>query len=160
MSGYHAGGIRAISGEWEDEKGGVVRAVAVLALALPSPPDVERTRLDRLGFKIGLLIRDGQRITSLLAASEPSLEDAAVTRDLDAVFGTPAGYRWVGRVFAKPPIATYPTPGVAEYRLELVLTEARALPQLISAPSRYGNEGSFGDSHLTSLWVVRIGYAR
>ena len=160
MSGYHAGGIRAISGEWEDEKAGVVRAVAVFALALPSPPDVERTRLGRLGFKIGLLIRDGQRISSLLASNEPSVEDEAVTRDLAAVFGTPAGHRWVGRVFRKPPIPTYPTPGVAEYRLELVLTEVRELPQLISAPSRYGNEGSFGDSHLTSLWVVRIGYGR
>lgn len=158
MSGYHAGGIRAISGEWEDEKAGVVRAVAVLALALPSPPEVERTRLDRLGFKIGLLIRDGQRITSLLAASEPSVEDDTVTRDLAAVFGTPGGQRWSGRVFTKPPVPNYPTADVAEYSLELVLTEARELPQLIAAPSRYGNEGSFGESHLTSLWVVRIGY--
>jgi hypothetical protein len=160
VSGFHAGGIRAISGEWEDEKAGVVKAVAVLALALPSPPEIERTRLDRLGFKIGLLIRNGQQISRLLAANEPSVEDAAVTRDLAAVFGTPTGHRWSGRVFGKPPGPSYPTASVAEYGLELVLTNARELPQLISAPSRYGNEGSFGDSHLTSLWVVRIGYHR
>ena len=41
-----------------------------------------------------------------------------------------------------------------------MLTEVRELPQLISAPTRYGNDGSFGDSHLTCLWVVRIGYGR
>ncbi len=160
MSGFHAGGIRAISSEWEDEQAGVVKAVAVLALALPSPPEVERSRLDRLGFKIGLLIREGQQISRLLASNEPSVEDEAVRRDLAAVFGTPTGHRWAGRVFRKPPVPTYPATDVAEYSLELVLTNARELPQLISAPSRYGNEGSFGESHLTSLWVVRIGYRR
>jgi hypothetical protein len=160
MSGFHAGGIRAIGAEWVDEKAGVVRATAVLALALPSPPEIERARLDRLGFKIGLLIRNGQQITSLRAANEASTEDAAVTADLAAVFGTPAGQRWSGRVFAKAPTPLYPVAAIAEYPLELVLTNARELPQLIDAPSRYGNEGSFADSHLTALWAVRIGYRR
>jgi hypothetical protein len=157
MSGYAAGGIRAIGAEWEDEKAGVVRAVAVLAAVLPLPPDIETRRLAQLGFKIGLLIRDGQQISSLLASTEPSVEDAGVTRDLIEVFGMEAGHRWVGRVFKKPPVPDYPRPDVAEYRLEMVLTDARDLPQLIPAAYRYGNEASFAESYLTSLWVVRIG---
>jgi hypothetical protein len=157
MSGYAAGGIRAIGAEWDDEKAGVVRAEAVLAAVLPVPPDVETRRLAQLGFKIGLLIRDGQQITSLVASNEPSVEDAAVTRDLIRVFGMEAGSRWVGRVFSRPPVPTYPRPDVAEYTLEMVLTEARELPQLIPAAYRYGNEASFAQSYLSSLWVVRIG---
>jgi hypothetical protein len=155
MSGFPAGGIRAISSEWEDQKAGVLRAVAVLSLALPTPPEVETARLVRFGFKIGLLIRDGQRIVTLLASAEPSEEDERVTRDLANVFGTPAGSLWVGHVFKKPPIPSYPVADVAEYALELVLTGVTELPQMIPAPSRYGNEGSFGQSHLTALWVVQ-----
>ena len=160
MSGFLAGGIRAISAELEDEKAGVVRAAAVLAAVLPSPPEIETGRLARLGFKIGLLIRDGQRISSLLASTEPSAEDAAVTRDLIEVFGMPVGYRWAGRVFTRPPIPDYPKPDVAEYRLEMVLTDARELPQMIPSAYRYGNEASFAESYLTSLWVVRISSRR
>ena len=101
-----------------------------------------------------------QRISSLLASTEPSAEDAAVTRDLIEVFGMPVGYRWTGRVFTRPPIPDYPKPDVAEYRLEMVLTDARELPQMIPSAYRYGNEASFAESYLTSLWVVRISSRR
>jgi hypothetical protein len=155
MSGFFAGGIRAISSAWEDEAAGVVRAVARLALALPPSFEVEAERLGRLGFKIGLLVRDGQRVERLLASSEPSYDDAQVTSDLQTVFETPAGTRWVGRVFHRPPVPTFPVADIAEYELELVLTGATQLPQGLHAPSRYGNEGSFAESHLTALWVVQ-----
>jgi hypothetical protein len=156
MSGFLAGGIRPIGSEWLDGKGGIISATAVLALALPRPQEPDVRRLQQLGFKIGLLVGASQRVTSLRANDVPGEERAEVSRDLDAVFGTPPGQRWAGLVFPKPPPPpSFPYPDVAEYRLALVLTDVERLPQLIPAPSRYGNEASFGDSHLTALWVLR-----
>ncbi len=155
MPGFYASGIRPTSSQWDDEKGGVIRAIAVLALALPTPSQVEVSRLGRLGFKIGLLIRGGQQVVSLAASGELSQEAEQVSRDLVTVFGAPAGYRWVGRVFKQPPVPVYPVPDVAEYKLEMVLAGASDLPQLIPAPSRYGNDESFSESHLTALWFVQ-----
>ena len=45
-----------------------------------------------------------------------------MSQDLAAVFGTPAGSIWVGRVFEKPPVPNYPVVDVAEYPLQLVLS--------------------------------------
>ena len=60
MPGYYASGIRAIRSEWQDEGAGVLRAEAVLSLGLPTAYQAEAARLATLGFKMGLLIRDGQ----------------------------------------------------------------------------------------------------
>jgi hypothetical protein len=155
MPGYYASGIRPIRNEWRDEKAGILRAEAVLALALPTPSQPEITQLARLGFKMGLLIREGQQILSLVAAAELSQEDRQVTQDLATVFGTPAGSIWVGRVFGKPPVPSYPVANVAEYPLEMVLSGVSDLPQMIPAPSRYGNAASFAQSHLTALWFLQ-----
>jgi hypothetical protein len=156
MSGFVAGGIRPIGTEWIDEKGGVISATAVLALALPRPQEPDARRLQQIGFKIGLLVDAGQQVRSLSANGVAGAERPEVSADLAAVFGTPPGERWVGVVFPKPPPPPiFPYPDVAEYRLVLVLTGIKELPQLIPAPSRYGNEASFAESHLTALWVIR-----
>src|SRR5438552_16628599 len=130
MPGYHASGIRPTRSEWQDENAGILRAEAVLALALPTPFQTATAQLATLGFKIGLLIRGNQRILSLVASAEPSLEDLGVSQDLAAVFGTPAGSIWVGRVVEKRPVPNYPVVGVAEYRLLRVLTGVSDLPQV------------------------------
>jgi len=155
MPQFHASGIRAIRTEWQDEGAGVLRAEAILSLALPTAYQAEATRLATLGFKMGLLIRDGQQILSMVASAEPSEEDPRVRQDLTTVFGTPAGSVWVGRVFKRPPVPSYPVVDVAEYALELVLNGVSELPQMIPAPSRYGNDTSFAQSHLTALWVLQ-----
>jgi hypothetical protein len=103
---------------------------------------------------MGLLIRNDQQILSLVASAEPSEEDRQVSQDLAAAFGTPAGSVWVGRIFRKPPVPSYPVVNVAEYPLELVLSGADP-PQMIPVPVRYGNNASFAQSYLTALWFVQ-----
>jgi hypothetical protein len=157
MSGFIVGGIVSDGGTL-DEKSGELVATASLSLTLPSPPD-EKTRqaferLGRLGFKIGLLLEDAHQIAEFLAGGIAAAEDAAVTTDLTAVFGSFPGRRWVGLVFKSPPPYDTIEPNVARYRLRLRLRGVRRLPLLIPAPSRYGNAASFAESHLPALWTI------
>lgn len=155
MSGYHASGIRQQYSLWETRPT-VVRTFAILSLALPAPPETERAggRLRDLGIKLGLLVHQTQQVRELTCAGVAGQESAGVTADLDRVFGTPPGERWRGFVFKPAPVPTYPMPTIAEYSLVMVLDGIATLPQLIPAPSRYGNEASFAESYLSALWVV------
>jgi hypothetical protein len=158
VSGFVAGGIVAEQSEWYDEKRSTVIATATMALTLPSPdgPGFQGAvqLLGRLGFKIGLLLNDGQRVEELLASGVAAAENQAIAADLTRVFGVRPGQHWVGLAFNSPPPAEIVQPNVARYKLRLRLSGARQFPQLVSAPSRYGNEASFSTSYLSALWVI------
>lgn len=155
MSGFYASGIRQQYSVWEAAPT-VVRTFATLSLALPAPPEAERAtgRLRNLGIKMGLLVREGQQVQQLTCGGGVGQVNDAVSADLASVFGTPIGNRWLGFVFKPLPEATHPIPTIAEYSLVLVLAGITTLPQLVPAPSRYGNDQSFAASYLSALWVV------
>jgi hypothetical protein len=158
MSGFVAGGIVAVRSAWYEEKGAVLIATATLSLTLPSPPtaltEQGLDRLRRLGFKIGFLLEDTLRAEEFVAAGVRALESAPVGADLTRVFGSSPGRRWVGFIFTSAPPPESISPNVARYQVSLRLAGVRQFPQLVPAPSRYGNETSFADSHLSALWVI------
>jgi hypothetical protein len=157
VSGFIAGGIVSDKGEY-DEKTGVLVVTARLSLTLPTPPDARTTqafeRLSRLSFKIGLSLEDTQQIEEFTAGGNAAEETPAVAADLTGVFGSLPGRRWIGLTFKSPPPYETIQPNVVTYHLRLRLRGVHHLPQLIPAPSRYGNAGSFAESYLSALWVI------
>ena len=72
MSGFMGSGIVPESTTWVDQKSATLQATATMSLTLPSPINQltaqEHGRLQRIGFKIGLLIEDGQVVEELTAS--------------------------------------------------------------------------------------------
>jgi len=106
------------------------------------------------GYKIGLLLLEGQQIESFVygGASLESIREA--TADLDGAFGTPRGYRWAGwgrpsgdRQFGEI------QPGVVTFKVHVRLAGAGPDCQLIPVVSRHWT-ASFSES-MAGLWVVR-----
>jgi hypothetical protein len=158
VSGFMGSGIVPESSTWVDQKSATIQATATMSLTLPSPINQvtaqEQGRLQRIGFKIGLLIEDGQVVEELTASGVTAVELPAIGADLTSVFGAAAGRHWMGFYFPSPPPVDSPAPNVALYHLTLRLTNALNLPQSIHAPSRYATEASFAVSHLDALWVL------
>jgi hypothetical protein len=158
VSGFIGGGIVSDGSEWYDEQNRVLIETAALSLTLPTPTSDLTTgafeRLGRLGFKIGLLLENGLQIEELVAGGVTAQESPSVSADLASVFGSSPGHRWVGLTFKPAPSFDTIQPNVAMYQLRLRLRGVQRFPQLIPAPSRFGNDASFSDSYLSALWVV------
>lgn len=106
------------------------------------------------GYKIGLLLLEGQSIESFVYGGASLQSIPAATADLDGAFGTPQGHRWAGwgrengsREFGQIP------PNVVTFTVQVRLAGAGPACQLIPVALRHW-QGSFSES-LPSLWVVR-----
>ena len=98
------------------------------------------------GYKIGLLLLEGQTIESFVygGASLQSIPEA--TTDLDGAYGTPRGSRWVGwgrpngeREFGQVP------PNVVTFKVHVRLAGPAPPCQLIPVALRHW-QGSFSES--------------
>ena len=106
------------------------------------------------GYKIGLLLLEGQTIQSFVYGGASLQSIPAATADLDGAFGTPPGHRWAGwgrengnREFGQIP------PNVVTFKVQVRLAGPGPACQLIPVALRHW-QGSFSES-LPSLWVVR-----
>jgi hypothetical protein len=106
------------------------------------------------GYKIGLLLLEGQTIESFVYGGASLQSIPAATADLDGAFGTPPGHRWTGwgrpsgeREFGQIP------PNVVTFKVHVRLAGAGPACQLIPVALRHW-QGSFSES-MPSLWVVR-----
>lgn len=106
------------------------------------------------GYKIGLLLLEGQTIESFVYGGVSLQSIPEATADLDGAFGTPQGHRWAGwglpsgdREFGQIP------PNVVTFKVQVRLAGAGPACQLIPVALRHW-QGSFSES-LPSLWVVR-----
>ena len=106
------------------------------------------------GYKIGLLLHEGQTIESFVygGASLQGIPEA--TADLDGAFRTPRGHRWAGwglpsgeREFGQIP------PNVVTFKVHVRLAGAGPACQLIPVVLRHW-ANSFSQS-MPGLWVVR-----
>ncbi len=116
---------------------------------------------DEKGYKMGLLVKTGQRVERLAYAREGGGElalrpDAGVKAELERVLGTPAGGEWVGLV-SSPGRRKYThapeEPHIVCFEVTLTIAPAEEGPQPIPVVSRH-LAGSFADSYMPGLWVI------
>ena len=105
------------------------------------------------GYKIGLLLPEGQTIQSFVYGGASLQNIPAATADLDGAFGTPRGYRWAGwgrengnREFGQIP------PNVVTFKVQVRLAGDGPARQLIPVVLRHWKK-SFLES-MPGLWVV------
>jgi hypothetical protein len=109
-----------------------------------------------LGYKIGLLLRDDQRIRKLVYGGvtlSPVRPQGKQVADLDSTHGTPANFRWrvLGGLRPRKQFEII-SANVIRFPVELTLSGGQA-PQMIPVASRHRN-GSFAQS-MSGLWVIR-----
>jgi hypothetical protein len=108
------------------------------------------------GYKIGLLLKNGQKIRKLVYGGVPLAPvrpQATQVADLDATHGTPANFQW--RVLGSKrerKQREIVSPNVIRFPIELTLSGGEA-PQMIPVASRH-MKGSFANS-VSGLWVIR-----
>jgi hypothetical protein len=114
---------------------------------------------DARGYKIGLLVRKGQRITRLAYAAPGGGEvrlahDPGLTDELGRALGGEPGRRWLG-FFATGARrkATLVAPNIVCFDVTLEISPAGARPQLVPVAARH-LRGTFSDSYMPALWVL------
>ena len=114
------------------------------------------------GYKSGLAIGHDQTITEFwyrgVSGSPIKMAPglASDVNDLDSVYGTQSGYRWV--VFTSPPGPELRAHSIVNDTIEftvekLEISPKRPGPQLIGVASRHAN-GAFTEGSTASLWVL------
>jgi hypothetical protein len=109
-----------------------------------------------LGYKIGLLLKDDQKITKLVYGGvrlSPVRPQAKQVADLDYTHGTPANFKWrvLGGRRERKKYETI-SPNTIVFPVELTLSGGQA-PQMIPVASRH-IKGSFAQS-MNGLWLIR-----
>jgi hypothetical protein len=119
-------------------------------------------RSDRLGYKIGLRLGVNQSVVYFAFRREGGgdvqmVEDAAVTQDLQTVFGSGPGEKWIGFVPTSKDRRrhAFPEPNVICYDMVLTLKPRVPLPLLIPIVMRFNNGQSFSASFIGSVVVIR-----
>ncbi|MBI2527536.1 MAG: hypothetical protein HYV93_16315 [Candidatus Rokubacteria bacterium] len=140
-------------------QGGVCWALAGPAAATEADLQSHLVTWDERGYKIGLLIKKGQRIERLAYARVGDGEvvlrpDPSLVSDLHKTLGTPAGAEWVGFVFsAGRRKYTLLERNIVRFEVTLRITPAEPGPQLVPVVSRH-LDGTFEQSYMPGLWVL------
>ncbi len=113
-----------------------------------------------LGYKMGLLIRTGQRVERLSYRGQdrdqiPLRGDPTVTADLNASLAPVSGAQWVGFVSTSSARRRYHLvpPNVVCFEVEIAISGAETGVQFVPVVFRH-LEGSFGTSFLPGVWAL------
>jgi hypothetical protein len=166
MAGYNG-----MKGEGEGSQGDkpdetTVEGTLCLTFSARGKTEAEAQRqyleaVDRLGYKLGVRVRNEQTIRSFLFRRDGGdialAEDADVSADLQRVLSPPPGEKWLGFVprSRERRRYTFPEVNVVCYEFFLVLAPPPPLPLIIPIVIRHNNGRSFGESFIAGLLVLR-----